>query len=438
MGSHPRVNVAEVALANPAAVASTLALDRGILAVPCPSGDVLIYNTHERDAPPEMLAGIHFSAVTALCFSWSPWPCLYTGAADGIARWSLEFVPAGLHDEDAHAALDAAWQQESELSSELLTTDLERAPVHVAVDVTGDRLAACVDCCTLIISCCSGKVLARLEGHHAPVSSAAFRSDHADSVITIGEDRRFIVYDLKAAALVYSSCIVSASPFISLAVADAGGRAAIGTSDGKVRLYDLATPDCRLLHTLDIPSATNTQDQPWLRRRYAPAPAADSDGPVPVSLVHARTRAYTHTHAHTHTQKCVEQVVITSEPAWKRALKVRCVVCAFKAPLRVRISHSSHVHIKVPNAAGDSNDDDHGDHDDPRGEQGACPIALCFVSAGAPEDSRRPMTAPGDAARLSAAAGACQLPASYARSGRVTRQLCTRPIAPSSMHALRI
>ena len=309
MGSRPRVNVAEIALAAPAAVASTLALDRGILAVPCRSGDVLIYNTHERDAPPEMLAGIHFSAVTALCFSWSPWPCLYTGAADGIARWSLEFVPAGLHDEDAHAALDAAWQQESELSSELLTTDLERAPVHVAVDVTGDRLAACVDCCTLIISCCSGKVLARLEGHHAPVSSAAFRSDHADSVITIGEDRRFIVYDLKAAALVYSSCIVSASPFISLAVADAGGRAAIGTSDGKVRLYDLATPDCRLLHTLDISSATNPQDQPWLHRRYAPAPAADSDGPVPVSHVHARARAYTYTHArarartHTHTHK---------------------------------------------------------------------------------------------------------------------------------------
>mgnify|MGYP002038607006 CR=1 FL=1 len=53
MGSRPRVNVAEIVLAAPAAVASTLALDRGILAVPCRSGDVLIYNTQtEGSVPP--------------------------------------------------------------------------------------------------------------------------------------------------------------------------------------------------------------------------------------------------------------------------------------------------------------------------------------------------------------------------------------------------
>jgi len=268
----------ELALAAPAAVA---AFDRGILALPQPKGDVLIYNT--RQGSIEMLTGIHSSTVTALCLSWRPWPCLYTAAADGIARWSLEFVAA---DAEAPVSTDAAWQQESEFSSELLTGDLERAPAYIAIDGGGNRLAVCVNRCALITSCTSGKLLARLEGHNAPVTSAAFRSDHPDSVITIGEDRRFIVYDLKAACILYGSCIVSSSPFISLATED-------GSSDGKVSVYDLATPDCRLLHTVDIPQTMGTNPQPWLKRPPTPA-GSPGDGPV----------------------------IISSEPAWKRAMEV--------------------------------------------------------------------------------------------------------------------
>jgi len=286
-GTALNVQREELALAAPAAV---VAFDRGILAVPGPKGDVLVYNTRQGDAPPEMLTGIHSSAVTALCLSWRPWPCLYTAAADGIARWSLEFVAA---DAEAPVSTDAAWQQESEFSSELLTGDLERAPAHIAVDGGGNRLAVCVNRCALITSCTSGKLLARLEGHNAPVTSAAFRSDHPDSVITIGEDRRFIVYDLKAACILYGSCIVSSSPFISLATEDGGSRCALGSSDGKVRVYDLATPDCRLLHTVDIPQTMGTNPQPWLKRPRTPA---GSPGDAPV--------------------------IISCEPAWKRAIEV--------------------------------------------------------------------------------------------------------------------
>lgn len=255
-----RLTTDQLALRSPAAVA---ALDRGVLAVPEGRGAVYVYDTYDA-SPPQILTGIHSTPVTALCVSWRPWPCLYTGAADGIARWSLEFV--GARCPQAPLPLDASWQGENELASELLTGDLDRAPAHIALDAMGDRLAACIDLCTLIVSCCSGRVLARLEGHGANVTSAAFRKDHPDSVVTIAEDRRFIVYDLKAASILYASCIVSSSPFISLATEDGGGRAAIGTSDGKVRLYDLATPDCRLLHTIDIPVVTGAQQQPWLKQ----------------------------------------------------------------------------------------------------------------------------------------------------------------------------
>ena len=130
-----RVRKTELSLSSPAAIA---AIDGGILAVPERRGDVLVYNTNKQDAPPEMLTGIHSSAVTAICVSWRPWPCLYTGASDGIARWSLEFVTADPLDS---ASISEDWQRENELSSELLTGDLERAPAHIAIDAAGDRLA---------------------------------------------------------------------------------------------------------------------------------------------------------------------------------------------------------------------------------------------------------------------------------------------------------
>ena len=311
-----RVSAHGIDLSAPAAV---VAIDRGILAVPQGRGDVLVYNANKRDAPPEMLTGIHSSPVTGLCISWRPWPCLYTGAADGIARWALEFVS----EDPLVTSLSDGWQEDDELSSELLTGDLERAPAHVAVDAQGDRLAAAINCYTLIISCCSGKVLARLEGHNAPVTSAAFRSDHTDSVITIGEDRRFIVYDIKAATILYGSSIVSSSPFISLAAEDAmGSRCAMGSSDGKVRIYSLATPDCRLLHTIDIPTVTGAQQQPWLMR---PPPPGKSEDAV---------------------------VVISSEPAWKRALQLPAGCL-------------THEHQELP---------------DPREpDEGFCAFALAFV-----------------------------------------------------------
>lgn len=254
-----RVLTTDIPLKAPAAVA---AFDRGVLAIPEGRGDVLVYNTQDS-SPPQVLTGIHSTPVTALAVSWRPWPCLYTGAADGIARWSLEFVSTRYPE--APEPFDASWQLESELASELLTGDLEKAPAHIALDAAGDRMAACIHICTLIVSCCSGKVLARLEGHNANVTCAVFRKDQPDCVVTIAEDRRFIVYDLKAATILYASCIVSSSPFISLAAEDGGSRCAMGTNDGKVRIYDLATPDCRLLHTIDIPVVTGIQQPHWLR-----------------------------------------------------------------------------------------------------------------------------------------------------------------------------
>jgi hypothetical protein len=80
----------------------------------------------------------------------------------------LDFLPSEVQAEVG--ALGDEWQRDRDVKSVLLTDDLEKAPAHIAVDSTGNRLAVCVDCYTLVIGCCSGKVLARLEGHNAPVT----------------------------------------------------------------------------------------------------------------------------------------------------------------------------------------------------------------------------------------------------------------------------
>ena len=128
-----------------------------------------------------------------------------------------------------------------------------------------------------------------------------------------------------------------------------GSRCAMGSSDGKVRIYSLATPDCRLLHTIDIPTVTGAQQQPWLMR---PPPPGKSEDAV---------------------------VVISSEPAWKRALQLPAACL-------------THEHQELP---------------DPREpDEGCCAFALAFVRPTGDGGVAGEVDAGGDGAggRLSGAA----------------------------------
>ena len=188
------------------------------------------------------------STVTALCISTTITPYLFTCSTHGIQRWILSF------SESVSLLVDTGGISPPE---NVLSETLDGIPVHLSVNKTGDRLIACIDTFAIVINTGSGRVTTRLEGHSAAVTGAAFRHDHENSAVTISEDRRFIVYDLSSAAVLFQSSIVSSSPFVSIAVQeDLGSCCAIGSSDGKARVYDLATPGCRLVHTFDIPAMT--------------------------------------------------------------------------------------------------------------------------------------------------------------------------------------
>ena len=70
------------------------------------------------------------------------------------------------------------------------------------------------------------------------------------SLISAGEDRTFRVWSLIDGSLAYVSSVVSASPFISIALDPILSRICLGTVDGVIRFYDDET--FRLIHTLDV------------------------------------------------------------------------------------------------------------------------------------------------------------------------------------------
>jgi WD40 repeat protein len=193
------------------------------------------------------------------------------------------------NEHGAHILLDQAFQ-----------TD----PAHIAVDDSGDKVAVCEQNVTHIIDTNTGHVRARLEGHAAPVTAAEFRKsdDGRLCVISISEDRRFLVFDLTRQCLVYQSAIISASPFISLAMDPRGTRCAIGSADGKVRVYDMTKDDHRMLRVLDVGALTGLHDRPWQQKRAAKDDLVGSES--------------------------TETVVITSEPAWKKMLDAQLDLAA--------------------------------------------------------------------------------------------------------------
>jgi len=138
--------------------------------------------------------------------------------------------------------------------------------VHrMELDESGSRLALCLNGGggVVILDVESGAVEAVLEGHAGRVNGASFvpasyLAEHpsaagmpvpsASAILTYGQDRTFKLWDLCARRLLYTSAIVSSSPFLThtwdeAGVAGANARQArfvLGSEDGKLRHYEMS------------------------------------------------------------------------------------------------------------------------------------------------------------------------------------------------------
>ncbi|XP_014671753.1 PREDICTED: WD repeat-containing protein 27-like [Priapulus caudatus] len=133
--------------------------------------------------------------------------------------------------------------------------------------VVGQDLGAVQYCsfnkdCSLIALCVGKEVVAigaevegydcTLEGHMARVNCAEFCQDRPFMLVTASDDRTFKVWNISTSELIYQSSVISASPFLCMAMSPSAPHVALGTDDGIVRVYDLEdNGQVRLLSSLD-------------------------------------------------------------------------------------------------------------------------------------------------------------------------------------------
>jgi len=257
------------------ASSSCCALHNNFIALPDRRrGLIHLWNRTTQSA--RQLAGKHSSPVSALCFNTREPLLLYSASAEALVEWTVE---------DGFESLI----KEKEDRSRCLQVYFDSPPQHMELDPSSERLVVCAGQAARVVSCSSGRVVARLEGHEASVIAASFLPNRPDVVVTVAEDRRFLAFDIQAGLVLYSSAILCSSSLVSLAVETFGTRFAIGSSDGKVRLFDSA--DFRQLLVIDVNSMMGLEEKPW-RKQAADTATGSEEGEKVISAVPSWKKAF--------------------------------------------------------------------------------------------------------------------------------------------------
>lgn len=88
-----------------------------------------------------------------------------------------------------------------------------------------------------------------LDGHSATVTATAFATHRPAMLVSVSEDRTFVVWDLEKGTSIFTSCIESPTSFVSIAVDTVLDRFAVGSIDGTIRFFTFR--DYTRLHTMD-------------------------------------------------------------------------------------------------------------------------------------------------------------------------------------------
>jgi WD40 repeat protein len=196
------------------------------------------------------------------CVAFSPdGSRLLSGGKDGSVRlWEVE-TGRELRKLDGHADLvsvvafspDGRRALSAGYDHEVFLWDLERGEAvpnfdfhhvlrylnHVAFSPDGRRAMVCGSRAVCLIDAATGKIERRLEGHTAPVVSAAFSAD-GKHVLSGGDDRTLRLWDATSGNLVRT--FTGHEGYVKTVALGADGKQALsGGSDATVRLWDVAT-----------------------------------------------------------------------------------------------------------------------------------------------------------------------------------------------------
>ena len=209
------------------------------LAFPFSKSSIGVYSFQKQDEKPIHLRE-HRQNVTALAFSNSRQSSLLcSAAADLVIIWNVK----NAYEKPA---------SDERIKGQIIGSELGEV-THCTFSMDDSSVAVCVRDEIYLLKSSEEKTIAVLEGHRGVVSMALFCPHYTATVVSIGEDRTFIVWDVKEFTLLYQSTIISSSQFISIAMNWLEPQFTIGSSDGVLRTYDLSDGnDFRQLHQIDI------------------------------------------------------------------------------------------------------------------------------------------------------------------------------------------
>ncbi|XP_074657849.1 WD repeat-containing protein 27-like [Tubulanus polymorphus] len=209
-----------------------------LFALPLTRTSIGIWSLQHLGYKPLELVG-HRKCITALSFNHSSHPqYLCSAGEDYIIVWNID---------QARASYEADRQIKGKVISQAVG-QVE----HVSYSCDDSFVAVCADRFIYILHSQEEKLEATLEGHDSNVTCAQFCPHFTSTLVSISEDRTFKIWNIEDGCLVYQSCIVSASPFISLTMHPLLEQFAVGSTDGQVRIYDLSDgKGFRQLHHID-------------------------------------------------------------------------------------------------------------------------------------------------------------------------------------------
>nr|KAJ3421925.1 WD repeat-containing protein 27 [Polyrhizophydium stewartii] len=214
---------------------------------------------------------------------------LFVGCRRSLSVWTC----AG--QADGGAETSAVLEGIGSFTHRLLRTDVGRMH-HLAVHALDAFVAACVGDSVVIVAVETCAAVC-LQGHLGNVTMCEFfdgsANRHAKTwILTVSEDRTFKVWDYTAPACIFSSQIVSSSPFTAIAFDPYKPVFALGSEDSVVRFYDPApqtqlpkasqTHACepRIIKSIDVSAMRST----WAAANPGPS-NSDPAKPGPLKIV---------------------------------------------------------------------------------------------------------------------------------------------------------
>lgn len=244
-----------------------LCCDGVYLALPVTRTTVGVWSLQDITCKPLELEG-HRKILTSLSLGYGYDPKFLVSAADDyVILWNLVQARQQL-------------ERGGKIRGKVIGTTLGRIQ-YTSFSPSNSLVAACTGFYIVILLTQRESVVATLEGHNGNVTCAEFCPHYRSTLVSISEDRTYKVWNLEDFSLVYQSPIITASPFLSIAMSHQHPHVAIGTADGLVRIYDLTDGNgFRCLHQVDISKAIGKEKE---TKRVKQQEIGRASGPVTVS-----------------------------------------------------------------------------------------------------------------------------------------------------------